>query len=49
MFINIIIFINDFMQVIYKYITENKYVSTAHKVRAVMYLQSVLYIMLCST
>jgi len=49
MFINIIIFINNFIQGIYKYIIENKYVSAAHKVRALMYLQSVLHIMLCST
>jgi len=49
MFINIIIFINNFIHGIHKYIIENKYVSTAHKVRAVMCLQSVLHIILCST
>jgi len=49
MFINFIIFINNFIQDIHKYIIENKYVSTAHKVSAVMYLQSVLHIRLCST
>jgi hypothetical protein len=45
----VIILVIAFMQGIYNYIPETDYISSAHSVAAVLYLQFVLHVMLFNT